>query len=317
MKERILQLDYLKGVLILFMVTFHLSLIGHTYPSLYRAVYTFHMSAFLVISGYLANVEKDCKSFGKGMLRLIFPYVIFESVYILVLYFVGKTMNAHNTIDELSVLGFADLIAEHPTGPYWYIHTLIICTIVYYIVYKLLKLKNMTGLILTGFILYGLTHVISGLSWANVIYFLIGVYIVKSGKMFMEMISPSALAILPLCVLFSSSDNFNRGSLAGVSITVLMISLFLYIYTYCPDKIRRLLSYLGRNSLAIVVFSPIFTVATKIVVPYFRFDPTVVCFVTFALVFVVVCCLISARLCDKLHLSKYLFWKDKFYVAYY
>ena len=62
--ERIHQLDYLKGIFIVLMVLFHLALIEETYPVLREAVYTFHMSAFLIISGYLANVDKEPRPFG-------------------------------------------------------------------------------------------------------------------------------------------------------------------------------------------------------------------------------------------------------------
>ena len=316
MKERILQLDYLKGIFILLMVTFHLALIEQAYPMLREAVYTFHMSAFLIISGYLANIEKDRKTFGRGMLRLIVPYVIFEAIYILMLFFLGKAMHTSNSIDNLTVLSFVDRIAEHPTGPYWYIHTLVICTIVYYFVYYVFKLKGMTALILTGFTLYGLTLVVAGFNWSNVIYFLIGVYILRCGKSFMEMITPSLLAFLPLCILFASSDNYHRGSLAGVAITILVISLLLALFNYCPDNAKRFFYYLGKNSLAIVVFSPIFTVVTKMAAPYFSFDPTVISFVIFALSFVVTCCLFSAWMCDKIGISKYIFCKDNFYVSF-
>ena len=138
METRIIQLDYLKGFFIILMVIFHLSLIDQAYPELRKAVYTFHMSAFLIISGYLANVNKDGKKLGRGMLRLIVPYVFFESIYILMLYIVGggKSIHTTNTIDNLSVLSFLDRILEYPIGPYWYIHTLVICTVVYWIVYR-------------------------------------------------------------------------------------------------------------------------------------------------------------------------------------
>ncbi len=314
MKERILQLDYLKGIFILLMVLFHLALIENTYPVLRAAVYTFHMSAFLIISGYLANIEKDWRAFGHGLLRLVIPYIVFEAFYVLMLYFLGKVMHTTNAIDHLTVWNFIDRIAEQPSGPYWYLHTLIICIFVYYLVFKILKLSNISGLILMGLILYGLSLVIYGLNWANVVYFLIGVYILRCGKSFMEMIPPSFFAILPLCVLFSSTDNYHNGSLAGIAITLLVISFLLFAYSYCPEKLRKLLLYLGKNSLAIVVFSPIFTVATKMATPFFSFDPSAICFAVFALGFVVICCLASAWLCDRLHISKYLFCKEKFYV---
>ena len=81
-KTRIHQLDYLKGIFILLMVIFHLALVEETYPMLRNAVYTFHMSAFLIISGYLANVDKNPGKFGHDMMRLAVPYVIFESAIV-------------------------------------------------------------------------------------------------------------------------------------------------------------------------------------------------------------------------------------------
>ena len=148
------------------------------------------------------------------------------------------------------------------------------------------------------------------------IYFLIGVYILRCGKSFMEMITPSLLAFLPLCILFASSDNYHRGALAGVAITILVISLLLALFNYCPDNAKRFLYYLGKNSFAIVVFSPIFTVVTKMAGPYFSFDPTAISFVIVALIFVIICCLFSAWVCDKIGISKYIFCKDNFYISF-
>lgn len=313
MKQRIQQLDYLKGIFILLMVTFHLALVEETYPVLRAAVYTFHMSAFLVISGYLANVEKRPQEFGRGMLRLLVPYVIFESLYILMQYFVGGSLGAHNAISSLSPSDFLLRIATLPTGPYWYIHTLIICTAVYWLIFKVLKLNGISGLALMGVILYGLSLLIEGLDWGNVIYFLIGVFILRSGSTLMGVITPSWLAVLPLIVLFCFPENYDKGTLAGVAITVLVISLLLALFPYCGRAIRDTLAYLGRNSLAIVIFSPIFTLVTKKAAPLFSFDPTALCFTVVALVFIVLACLACAWLSDKLRLSRFIFLKDHFY----
>ena len=316
MKQRIQQLDYLKGIFILLMVTFHLALVEETYPVLRAAVYTFHMSAFLIISGYLANVEKPTLEFGKGLLRLLVPYVIFESLYILMQYFVGGSLGSHNAISSLSAGDFALRVATLPTGPYWYIHTLIICTAVYWLIFKVLKLKGLSGLALVGVILYGLSLVIEGLDRSYVIYFLIGVFIMRIGKTFMEVITPSWLAVLPLIILFWFPENYDCGSLAGIAITVLVISLLLALFPYCGRTIQNTLSYIGRNSLAIVIFSPIFTLATKKVAPLFSFDPTALCFTIVALIFIVLACLVCAWLSDKLKISRFIFLKDRFYRPY-
>ena len=93
MKERVLQLDFLKGVFILLMVAFHNYVIGDGSEHISRLIYTVHMPAFLIISGYLANVDKDVPEFGKSMLRLIVPYTIFETMYIVMIFLLGKVMN--------------------------------------------------------------------------------------------------------------------------------------------------------------------------------------------------------------------------------
>lgn len=58
MKERIIELDFVKGILISLMVLFHLTLFTTAYGYLTQWVYSFHMSGFLLISGYLQNVNR-------------------------------------------------------------------------------------------------------------------------------------------------------------------------------------------------------------------------------------------------------------------
>lgn len=55
MESRVKEIDYLKCIFITLMIIFHLVYIGDKYPYAKQIVYTFHMSAFLIISGYLAN----------------------------------------------------------------------------------------------------------------------------------------------------------------------------------------------------------------------------------------------------------------------
>lgn len=316
MRDRIHQLDYLKGIFILLMVTFHLAPIYENYPVLLAAVYTFHMAAFLIISGYLANIEKDFLSFCRGMLRFVVPYIVFETVHLLLVHYLGSSLHSNTSVTNLTLPGIIVMILDNPSNPYWYLHTLIISTIVYYVVYKVLRLKNMTAFILTGLILYGLTLLITRFYWENVICFLIGVYISRSGRNFLEAIPSSPLALIPLCILFSSRENYHTGTFAGITITFLVISFLLFVNDYIGYGTRRLLQYLGKNSLAILVFSPFFTVITKIAIPYFSFDPTAICFAVVALSFVVVGCLCCAWLSDKLHISQYLFVKNNFYIDY-
>lgn len=311
--KRVHQLDYLKGIFILLMVIFHLAVIEQTYPVLREAVYTFHMSAFLIISGYLANVDKQPVTFGKGLARIAVPYLLFEALYILMQYYLGGSLGAHNAIESLTATDFLMRIATLPTGPYWYLHTLMICTAVYWLVFKVIKLKAISGMAVMGVALYGLSLLIEGLDWSYIIYFMMGAFIFRIGKQLPQVITPSLFALLPLIILFWNRENYNNGSLAGVAITVLVISLLLAVYPYCFKAVRNGLCYIGRNSLAIVVFSPIFTVVTKMAAPWFSFDSSALCFMLVAVIFVVACCLGCAWLSDRLHVSRFVFVRDRFY----
>ena len=67
MKNRIAELDYLKSIFILLMIVFHLVYIGDKYPYAKSLVYTFHMPAFLIISGYVMNIAKGIRPFLRTM----------------------------------------------------------------------------------------------------------------------------------------------------------------------------------------------------------------------------------------------------------
>lgn len=57
-KLRSSELDFVKGVLITLMVLFHLSYFVERHVALTEWVYTFHMSGFLVISGFCLMLKR-------------------------------------------------------------------------------------------------------------------------------------------------------------------------------------------------------------------------------------------------------------------
>ena len=67
-RHRIEELDYLKCLLIVLMISFHLVYIGESYPYAKQVVYTFHMPVFLILSGYLMNVEKSSEQYLRTLL---------------------------------------------------------------------------------------------------------------------------------------------------------------------------------------------------------------------------------------------------------
>lgn len=312
MNSRIKELDFLKCVFIILMIIFHLVYIGDSYPYAKQVVYTFHMSAFLIISGYLNNINKETKAVGRSLLWIFIPYVIMEAGYVVM----SAVLPVREKVDELSagVLLYKALIA--PMGPYWYLHTLILCNASYFLIYKVTdKWKGIIRFIILGIFLYILSE-LRLLTFANAIYFLAGVAIRQSGLPIIRVFQPSFLSVVPLVILCCFPENLNRGTLAGVAITYLVISLLLATYTYLPKKIKRLSLYIGSNTLVILLFSPVFTILSKAYLPLFAFDATGICFMIVSMIFVICGCFGMTYVLDRLHISPYFLGKKRMLPPY-
>ena len=110
---RIKELDYLKGVMIILVITFHLVYFEHLYPYAKQVVYTFHMPVFLLISGYLMNINKKWSTFLLTIVGLVIPYLVMESSYTVM----ASLLPINEHIDHLSAGVCFDKMLLHPLGP--------------------------------------------------------------------------------------------------------------------------------------------------------------------------------------------------------
>ncbi|WP_321331286.1 acyltransferase family protein [uncultured Bacteroides sp.] len=308
MKNRILELDFLKCVFIVLMIMFHLSYFGDKHPLVKQFVYTFHMPAFLLISGYLANIHKNRKQFFRGILWIFIPYSFMEIGYVIM----ASILPIREHLDDLSIILLLKKVIKEPMGPYWYLHTLIICEISYYVVFQLKKLNTITKFIVLGTLLYLLSHRnINLLVFANAIYFLIGTIIRQSDLPFLSIFKSTLWTVIPLTILSYYPQNLDRGTLAGLTITFLVINLLLAIHHYVSQRIKWIIYYIGRNTLVIFLFSPIFTILAKTFIPLFLFDPTGICFACAATAFAFTGCFAIAYAMDYFKLSRFFFGKER------
>lgn len=312
MNGRIKELDFLKSIFIILMIIFHLVYIGDSYPYAKQVVYTFHMSAFLIISGYLNNINKETKAFGRSLLWIFIPYVFMEAGYVVM----SAVLPVREKVTELSAGLLLHKAIIAPMGPYWYLHTLILCNASYFLIYKVTdKWKGIIRFIILGIFLHILSEV-RLLTFANAIYFLAGVAIRQSGLPIIRVFQPSFLSVVPLVILCCFPENLNRGTLAGVAITYLVISLLLATYTYLPEKVKTLLRYIGSNTLVILLFSPVFTILSKAYLPLFAFDATGICFTIVSVIFVISGCFGVTYVLDRLHISPYFLGKKRMLPPY-
>lgn len=307
MKQRLEEMDYLKSIFILLMIVFHLVYIGDKYPYAKLIVYTFHMSGFLVISGYLAmtNLKKDITSFAKKQLWIVIPYAIMETGYVVM----SHILPVRESVPEITPTVLLNKIFINPLGPYWYLHTLLICSILQYCAFRFARLNAMAHLILFGLSLFAAAYWGGLIAFANAIYFLAGSIIKKSQLSFTHIFQPSLLAIIPLTVLCCFPHNLDRGTLAGVAITYLTICILLYIHKYLPTNVRQCFYFVGRNTLVIFLFSPIFTILSKLFLSFLLVEPSGMLFMVVAVIATVSGSLAMAWGMDKLHISRFFFGK--------
>ncbi len=303
-KLRSSELDFVKGVLITLMVLFHLSYFVERHVALTEWVYTFHMSGFLVISGFLFNAEKDWHGFGKTLRSIAVPYVVFEVVYLVALGVLGSYMRTNNHI-ELSPITVLKGLAVAPVGTYWYLHTLLICMAVCYGVNRL-RLNAWNTVMLGGSALCALSLVVYGLEAYNVAYFLIGWALRRYGGALLRVVKPSLVAAAPVVLITLTCTNLHRATLPGVALTLSMMSLLCGVYRFTPPQLLKAVTFLGKNSLCIVLFSSFFTVCTKLYVRFFAFDVSGMLWALVSTLLVVGLCLLMACLSDRMGLSEIL-----------
>lgn len=305
MAGRINVIDFLKCIFITLMIVFHLVYIGDKYPYAKQIVYTFHMSAFLMISGYFTDTQKDFRNFFKKLLWIFIPYAFMETGYVIMSHF----LPVRESVPEISLTLLLHKIFVKPMGPYWYLHTIMACNLINYLVFHCTRMKVISKLILSGLCLFAASYWGGVIVFANATYYFFGILIIQSRIPFTSIFKPSLFAIIPLILLCSFPENLSRDTLAGVTITYLSISTLLFIYNYLPECVTRICHFIGRNTLVILVFSPIFTILSKTFLPVFAFDSTGMIFLVVSVAFTISGCIGMAWLMDKLHLSSLFFGK--------
>ena len=281
--KRIVEIDYLKSVFILLMIAFHLAYFADNYPYLKQFVYTFHMSGFLIISGYLMKAGKTVRQYGRTILWLAVPYV-----------------------ENLTLQVFLNKLLVNPLGPYWYLHTLILCGVLYFVTFRWIKTTNFSRLIVLGLLYYVMS--LSGLvALTCSLYFWLGIAIRKCGYSLLHVFPKSWWSVVVLVILFFHPETFDKASPGGMLIVYFIFSFLLTIFPFVPGTAKKILACLGRNSLVLYIFSPVFTLCCKVFIPYLGFDSTHIVYLIISLPLCVSGCILLCKILDLLHLSPFLF----------
>ena len=323
MKQRNTDIDWIRAILIILMILIHIVSFGNTYPQLKAGILSFMMPTFLIITGYLVNIEKSPKEMGRYLMCLALPYVIMITGFSVLSYF----MPVRDGITELSLSQICEKIFVTSIGPYWFIQTMIICGILYYVSFKgatggTLRLGKTTMSTTTSLFIFAtlllLLSKTPALSPSAATYYFIGAVLRQCHIGFDRIFRPSPVALLLWINLLGLEEWYDWGTLAIVFSCWCCISSLMWIHSPIKRlqdnasvrKTEDTLLYIGRNTLPIYLFHPIFTMAAKFYHPLFSWDRSEICFALVTIFIAIAGSIGIAKIMEKTHLA-YLFGKGK------
>ena len=323
MKQRNTDIDWIRAILIILMILIHIVSFGNAYPQLKAGILSFMMPTFLIITGYLVNIEKSPKEMGRYLMCLALPYVIMVTGFSVLSYF----MPVRDGITELSLSQICEKIFVTSIGPYWFIQTMIICGILYYVSFKgaiwgtLRQGKTTMSTTTSLFIFATLLLLLSktpALSPSAATYYFIGAVLRQCHIGFDRIFRPSPVALLLWINLLGLEEWYDWGTLAIVFSCWCCISSLMWIHSLIKRlqdnvsvrKTEDTLLYMGRNTLPIYLFHPIFTMAAKFYHPLFNWDRSEICFALVTTFIAIAGSIGIAKMMEKTRLA-YLFGKGK------
>lgn len=323
MKQRNTDIDWIRAILIILMILIHIVSFGNAYPQLKAGILSFMMPTFLIITGYLVNIEKSPKEMGRYLMCLALPYVIMVTGFSVLSYF----MPVRDGITELSPSQICEKIFVTSIGPYWFIQTMIICGILYYVSFKgaiwgtLRQGKTTMSTTTSLFIFATLLLLLSktpALSPSAATYYFIGAVLRQCHIGFDRIFRPSPVALLLWINLLGLEEWYDWGTLAIVFSCWCCISSLMWIHSLIKRlqdnvsvrKTEDTLLYIGRNTLPIYLFHPIFTMAAKFYHPLFSWDRSEIIFALVTIFIAIAGSIGIAKMMEKTRLA-YLFGKGK------
>lgn len=323
MKQRNTDIDWIRAILIILMILIHIVSFGNAYPQLKAGILSFMMPTFLIITGYLVNIEKSSKEMGRYLMCLALPYVIMVTGFSVLSYF----MPVRDGITELSLSQICEKIFVTSIGPYWFIQTMIICGILYYVSFKgaiwgTLRQGKTTMSTTTSLFIFATLLLLQSktptLSPSAATYYFIGAVLRQCHIGFDRIFRPSPVALLLWLLLLGMEEWYDWGTLAIVFSCWCCISSLMWIHSLinhlqdnaCVRKTEATLLYIGRNTLPIYLFHPIFTMAAKFYHPLFSWDRSEIIFALVTIFIAIAGSIGIAKMMEKTRLA-YLFGKGK------
>lgn len=293
-------IDLLRAVLILMVILVHIVHFGQLYPRIREVIFVFFMPCFLLITGYLTNVRKSVSQFALYELRILLPYAIMVTGFAcLSIYFPVR-----DGLTQLTPATLLHTLCITSIGPYWFLHRMITCALLYWLAFRM---EKRTGTFPSFIILISLASAVSLstplLPPRDAFYYILGVGIRLSHGDLLRLVRPSAWAWIPFFMLALWADHSRWGDIATLTYILCFLCGMYAVGNVLSTCLYRKMGYLGRNTFPVYLFHPIFTLAGKLMLPVFSFDPSGLLHTLFILLTGTLGSLLIAWIMDRTRLS--------------
>ena len=302
------EIDFVRFFLIIAVVLVHIVNFGNVYPETKSIILSFLMPTFLLITGYLVNVEKSKKAFATYLTRLFLPYVIMVIGFSVLSFY----LPVQDRLTEMSAKAILAKVFVTSIGPYWFLQTMIVCGTIYYTCFRFLRgrLEIISILLIFYFFLIIIAEHSQSLSVKAIPYYFLGASLRQAHVRFSSFFKASPYAILPIIALLFHGEMKDWGTIATLTVVYCLISFLGWldgvVHTWW---LYKHILFIGANTLPIYLFHPIFTMLAKFYLPLFAFDATGIVHAFATIVIATTGSILIARMMEKSRLA-YLFGKQ-------
>lgn len=299
-------INILRSILILLVIQIHVSPFTDRYPDLQHAILGFIIPIFLFLTGFLFNVQKTMGQYLRYLVKFIVPYLFLETAFVCLSAF----LPVRDGIQELTLQNVLHSVFLAPLGPYWYLHTMIICGTIYFLSEKLCcKYKKKFAFSLTILISISLSYFTDIIGTPATLAYFAGVVARRMNWSIEESFPPSFIAIPILIATVSygvwhDTAFASQSSIYCILAGATFISGVRWIANNMTEKTKAILAFIGANTLPIYLLHPIFTMLSKrLFSSLLIIDETTTLFSLLTLSMSVAGSLTLIFLSDKLHLT--------------
>lgn len=264
-------IDHLRCVLIIMVVLVHTVHFGDQYPVVKDHINFFFMPAFLLLTGYLVNIRKNAMQFAKYIAQIAVPYTIMVVAFALL----SLVLPVRDGMQEFSIRELLRIVFVDSIGPYWFLHTMMVCGILYYLACRIGCKAGLDGvrmLCIFASLLLVVCIFTPLLAIRFAAFYFLGAAIRTMGSSISSLLPATLWALLPFAIIITTTENKD-----GIEVFALVCTFTMFVPALIGKlnvRMRDVIGYIGRNTFPIYLFHPVFTMMAKYIHPLFSFDST-------------------------------------------